>query len=368
MTKFTPLLRMTALLCALVVLISSCKDDTTEPDGGNLPVLTTTDIQDITSVSAVGGGQITSDGGASITDGGLIRTTLPHPDIGNNEGMGSEGAGTGYFSVNLTSLIPYTRYYVRAYASNAAGTGYGNQVEFETLPEGAYGTVKDIDGNTYWTVKIGDYEWMAQNLRVSKFADGTPIATGLTQDEWKNTTNPAYGKVPPQDTLPQQKFLEPTLVFDDYGYLYNAFSVLYGNNPCPEGWYVPSNQEWDDLETLVAALYSGGVGDALKSCRQVNSPLGGGCKTIYHPRWDEDPTSYGVNKLLFLALPAGFIDATGFYQGLGTSGYFWTSTESVPGYTFRRHLTYDKSGIYGGVTSNGAGYSVRCYRPLLKGN
>jgi hypothetical protein len=68
--------------------------------------------------------------------------------------MSSEGTGSGNFASALTGLIPYSTYFARAYATNSKGTAYGDQLEFETLPEGAYGTVTDADCYVNWTVKI----------------------------------------------------------------------------------------------------------------------------------------------------------------------------------------------------------------------
>ena len=99
-----------------------------------------------------------------------------------------------------------------------------------------YGTLQDIDGNTYRTVKIGDSWWMAENLRVTHFNDGTDLQEfGLSVEEdslWERVNAPAYSSV--NDSL--------------YGLLYNGYVLNVGRNIAPEGWHVPSDAEWMELE------------------------------------------------------------------------------------------------------------------------
>jgi len=95
-----------------------------------LPVLTTSDLTAVTSTSASGGGNITNDGGASITARGVCWSTSQNPTVSDNKT--SDGTGTGSFTSAITGLTAGTTYYVRAYATNSVGTGYGNQVSVIT--------------------------------------------------------------------------------------------------------------------------------------------------------------------------------------------------------------------------------------------
>jgi len=95
-----------------------------------IPTVTTNSINSITTTTASGGGNVTSDGGASVTVRGICWNTSTNPTISNSKT--SDGTGTGTFTSNITSLTPNTLYYVRAYATNSAGTAYGNQVSFTT--------------------------------------------------------------------------------------------------------------------------------------------------------------------------------------------------------------------------------------------
>jgi hypothetical protein len=100
----------------------------TIPNSGNLATLSTLAIGNITSTSATSGGNITNNGGTAITHRGIVWSTSPNPTTANN--LTNNGSGTGSFTSNLTSLTASTTYYVRAYATNSAGTAYGNELNF----------------------------------------------------------------------------------------------------------------------------------------------------------------------------------------------------------------------------------------------
>lgn len=100
------------------------------PDPESL-IVTTADVTDITQTTAVSGGNVTDDGGASVTARGVCWSTSQNPTISDNHT--SDGNGTGSFTSNLTNLTANTTYYVRAYATNENGTSYGEQKSFTTL-------------------------------------------------------------------------------------------------------------------------------------------------------------------------------------------------------------------------------------------
>jgi hypothetical protein len=107
------------------ILIISCKKEKVLP-----PEVTTASTSEITQISAISGGKITKDGGAEIIARGICWSTSDNPAITDDKTI--DGTGTGNFSSTLGNLIPNTVYYVKAYASNQAGTGYGNEVSFKT--------------------------------------------------------------------------------------------------------------------------------------------------------------------------------------------------------------------------------------------
>jgi hypothetical protein len=123
MKKLVNLLLITFLAGSLASFYG-CKKDP------GIPTLTTIDVSGITQTTAVGGGIVTSDGGAEVTTRGVCWSTLQMPTIDDSKTM--DGEGPGSFTSNLTGLNPATAYYVRAYALSSAGIAYGIQRDFRT--------------------------------------------------------------------------------------------------------------------------------------------------------------------------------------------------------------------------------------------
>ncbi len=111
------------------------------------PTVTTTAVSNITSTSADSGGNVTSNGGAVVRARGACWSTSPNPRRTDNKT--NDGTGIGSFTSNLTGLMENTTYYIRAYATNAAGTGYGNEVSFTTLAESITVTITEPQDNAY---------------------------------------------------------------------------------------------------------------------------------------------------------------------------------------------------------------------------
>jgi uncharacterized protein (TIGR02145 family) len=211
-------------------------------------------------------------------------------------------------------------------------------------------TVSDIDGNLYHTVKIGNQCWMASNLNVTKKPSGA------------NITRTCYSNL--NDNC------------EKYGGLYTWAVLMNGaassnGNPsgvqgiCPNGWHVPSDAEWTQLTDYLINNYvdinSTNVGNKLKSCRQVNSPLGGDCNTAVHPRWESNATHYGTNDFGFSALPGG-----GYYSGsfnyLGPFGNWWSSTETSSTNAWYRFMCYVNGSVDRDNLNKTTSFSVRCVR------
>ena len=206
-------------------------------------------------------------------------------------------------------------------------------------------TITDIDGNLYNTVLLGSQCWMAENLKTTTYKTGTPIpnVTG-------SSTTGAY------------VWYENNISWKGpYGALYNWYATVDADGLCPTGWDVPTNDEWTALTDFI-----GGTGwphgNELKSCRQVNSPLGGNCNTSDHPRWSEHNTHYGTDDYGFSGLPGGGRHYDGYFYYIGFYGYWWSSTEDSSSSAWGRFLGY----YYGfvGVSPNDKhfGFSVRCLR------
>ena len=218
-------------------------------------------------------------------------------------------------------------------------------------------TITDFDGNVYRTVKLGNQVWMAENLRTTRYADGTPIPLGT---EASSTT--AYRYYPDDNSTN----------VSDYGYLYNWAAVMNGSasseaNPsgvqgiCPDGWHVPSEDEWDELENYVSSqsqYLCGGsslrIAKALASEEGWNSSTDN-CVVGYNP--------IANNATGFSARPAG--GYFGYYSGFGYSATFWSATQyhSNSNNAYFLRLSYDSYGhMYGYGTDKDLGYSVCCVR------
>lgn len=152
----------------------------------SLPILTTTNVSDITGNSAVSGGTISNNGGAFISDRGVCWSTDTNPTT--SDSYSSSGSGSGSFISNLTGLSPITQYYVRAYATNSAGTAYGNEISFTTGHEigefygGGIVFYVDDSGQHGLISSTSDQAtssaWGCVSIVISG-ADGTSIGTGL---------------------------------------------------------------------------------------------------------------------------------------------------------------------------------------------
>lgn len=210
-------------------------------------------------------------------------------------------------------------------------------------------TVTDIDGNIYNTVQIGNQCWMKENLKTTTYRNGTSIPNVTDSTAWQNMTTGAY------------VWYDNDISWKDkYGALYNWFTTVDSNGHCPIGWHVPTSNEW-----YILFGYIGGTntphGNELKSCRQVNSSLGGSCNTNGHPRWDQDVDDYGTDDYGFSCLPGGVRYTSGPFLLRGSHGYWWTSTLDTLNMAWLEYLYYASGSVYPSVTNNKqGGYSVRC--------
>ncbi|MCD4731156.1 MAG: fibrobacter succinogenes major paralogous domain-containing protein, partial [Bacteroidales bacterium] len=145
-----------------------------------------------------------------------------------------------------------------------------------------------------------------------------------------------------------------------YGGLYNWYATVDANGLCPTGWDVPTNDEWTALTDFIGGTYPP-HGNELKSCRQVNSPQGGGCNTSEHPRWNESSEN-GTDDYGFSGLPGGGRGGNGPFASIGYYGLWWSSTELLSNDAWYRHLNYNYGGVYVNHSTRQDGFSVRCLR------
>ena len=146
------------LLFGTASYLPSCIKEDTLPTPPSLPMVKTANVSEITQTTALTGGTVTDDGGAEITDIGVCWSTSPNPTISSTKT--SNGKGTGSFASSITGLTASTKYYVRAYATNSAGTSYGNEVTFNTndiiiAPTGPILTTAAVTSITQTTALTG---------------------------------------------------------------------------------------------------------------------------------------------------------------------------------------------------------------------
>lgn len=219
-------------------------------------------------------------------------------------------------------------------------------------------SVTDIDGNVYNTVLIGEQCWMKENLRTTRYRNGASIAyPGSNNNTWKNNTTGAYA------------WHDNNINWgNSYGAMYNWYAVNNANGLCPEGWHVPDDDEWTQLIDHVTEQgfpnsdVLSGAGNALKSCRQIVSPLGGECAASEHPRWNPYYNRYGFDAFGFSALPASSRGNFGHFSPLGEFGNWWSSTEYLSSFAWRRDMGFTHGQVNRYYTEKSSGISVRCIR------
>jgi uncharacterized protein (TIGR02145 family) len=222
---------------------------------------------------------------------------------------------------NLTGLNDRTKYYVRAYATNSAGTAYGNEQTFTTTLR--TGTMTDArDGQDYATVKAGSSWWLAENLNYS-------IAGSAY-----------YG--------------DSTTYAETYGRLYTWTAMMNSAassnmNPsgiqgiCPAGWHVPSNSEWTEL--VVSLGGSSVAGSELKEEGTAHWAV---------------PNSDATNASGFTARPAGMITEAMVSGDIETIAYFWTATESDATNAYTKWMSNGSASVFESAVGKDTYRSVRC--------
>jgi len=256
------------------------------------------------------------------------------------------------FVFNIGDELKYSAY-TDVEEEEMIDTPSGSQIytfQFEGwTPCPGMSTVTDIDGNVYNTVLIGSQCWMKENLKTTTFNNSTPIQNLTDSSSWNNYYTSGY------------VWYDNNIAWKDLsGALYNWNAANDTNGFCPTGWHLPTHDEWTMLTDFLGGT-SAPFGNELKTCRQVNSPLGGYCNTTEHPRWNECSSDYGTDDYGFSGLPGGFRDIYGGFTNFGTDGLWWSAT--VAGYSaYHRGLYFNSGAVYVSTWAKRNGFSVRCLR------
>jgi uncharacterized protein (TIGR02145 family) len=203
--------------------------------------------------------------------------------------------------------------------------------------------VQDIDGNTYNTVQIGTQCWTKENLRVTKYRDGTVIPLDESGGTTGNGTGQTWGN---RNTGARTVYGHSAANLATYGYLYNWYTVNDIKGLCPSGWHVPSDSDWTTLTT-----YLGG-----------ESVAGGKMKVTGTTYWN-NPNTGATNESGFSALPGGYRFIDGSFNYFRNNAFFWSATEYGNNNAWIRSLNNE----YGNVDrynyfSKHIGFAVRCLR------
>jgi len=225
-------------------------------------------------------------------------------------------------------------------------------------------TVTDADGNIYYTVNIGDQMWTKENLRTTKYNDGTAIPLVTDKNAWGSLITPGYCWY---DNVKNN--------MKKYGALYNWYAVNTGKL-APKGWHVPSDREWNILEEYLAAngyrwrynwerttVGYGGIAKSLAAkidWKTSTTPTSGGTIGTIGNNLTEN------NRSGFSSLPGGYLYKGNaiFFSSIGQEGYWWSATECDASSAWSRCLSYrsdrlDRDIEFGGKS---CGLSIRLLR------
>jgi uncharacterized protein (TIGR02145 family) len=207
----------------------------------------------------------------------------------------------------------------------------------------------DIDGNVYHTLTIGTQTWMVENLKTTKYNDGTSIPNITDESAWSSLTTPGYCFY---DNAAANK--------STHGALYNWYTVNTGKL-APTGWHVPTDAEWTTLENYLIA--NGYNYDGTTTGNKIAKSLA--ATTL----WNTDTTEGAIGNDLtknngsgFAGLPGGYCGSDGSFYSIGYCGYWWRSTEASTDNAWARYLGYYLSSVGRGSFCRQFGFSVRCVR------
>jgi uncharacterized protein (TIGR02145 family) len=196
--------------------------------------------------------------------------------------------------------------------------------------------VTDKDGNIYKTVAIGDQVWMTENLKTTRFNDGTEIPLVIDALSWRNLVTPGFCWYRN----------EPAVYKETYGALYNGYSVTTGKL-CPAGWHVPAKEELQQLRDF--------LGDTLTA--------GGKLKETGTDHW-LTPNKGADNSSGFKALPSGIRYFEGTFSSVFSYTGIWSSTETGSANQWYIGLYYGDATVVLDQRTKTHGFSVRCVKDL----
>ena len=270
-------------------------------------------------------------------------TTLNAVTPPGSVGLWTIVSGSGGSLSNVSSAtstftgVAGETYQLRWTVSNECGSGSADiTIKFASPylnPNLTYGTVTDIDGNQYATIRIGAQTWMAENLKTTRYNDGVVIPNVADDNTWVTMNSGAWSYYNNDASMNYH-----------YGKLYNWYAVGTGKI-CPAGWHIPTENDWNILINYVGALYIAGG--------RMKSVIG----------WDS-PNSGATNESGFSAISSGYNECCGGgFQNFGRGAYFWIFSSSYSGENANYYTMYNNSSSMNmSYTLKKFGYSCRCVK------
>jgi uncharacterized protein (TIGR02145 family) len=356
----TPLLTLIGIGMPLLITVSCKKSDSTPPP--TVPAVTTTALTNITTSSATTGGTILTNGHAAITQSGIVWSkTNATPTL--TDSVIASTATSGSFTTNLAGLDFNRTYYIRAFAANSVGTGYGDVVTLNTINDTSkvrftYNRKEVIYGIIISSVT--GKKWLDRNLGASQVATayndynaygdlfqwGRP-ADGHQLMNWSSSTlgTPVNGTtttLATSDTPGHSNYIiSPYTVDSKWDWRSDNNSMRWvttPQGPCPAGWHVPTIAEWvaEVSKTKGGTANSGGITDY----------------------------NTGYSQLKLTVAGARMVDGPGavnFYQ-VGSSGFYWSSSDRLnyDGYTDVRDIEIGVSYVQQAYQNKSTALGVRC--------
>jgi uncharacterized protein (TIGR02145 family)/uncharacterized repeat protein (TIGR02543 family) len=256
---------------------------------------------------------------------------------------GTNGANPASYTIESGTInlaeATKTSYTFDGWYDNEALSG----TKVTSIPGGSTGNrefwakwiITDIDGNIYTEVTIGTQVWLVENLKTTRYRDGTAIARVTDPAEWEALSTTGYCWYNNDSSMYNA----------DYGILYNWYAVSDARQIAPAGWHIPTDAEWSTIEA-----YLGG-----------SSVAGGKLKEAGTAHWNS-PNTGATNESGFSAFPGGYRFVDGPFYSVGSLGNWWSATEYGAADAWFRGLLYNYSDLYRSDGNKGLGFSVRCVR------
>lgn len=339
--KISVLTFVIILITGMAMIFSSCKKD--DPEA--------------TSIELVTGADQTGNVGTSLANSIVVLVKDQEGnafqdatvDFSVTEGVISSASTTSDASGNasvtwvLGTTVGTQTLTITAYKEDGTTCLAGSPITVTATASSAITSVTDIDGNEYDVVTIGTQMWMAEDLKASKYADGTPIPKLENNTDWDNlgdnSTDKAYCFYDNNDN-------------SDYGALYTwaaasngvAFTTVDVQGVCPDGWHLPNDSEWNEL-----GVYLG------------YDVAGGKIKEVGTSHW-ETPNSGATNSTGFTALPGGYRWQDGDFAEQTRLAFWWTSVQESADYADLWYVNNGSSSLIDKSDPKSMGYSVRCIK------